>query len=73
MPAAFYHSSTGYITVRSARRPQQTLNIVQPKRTTKGGHSYGYAHTVIDDNMPVQLEMNTAQKTVLETMLICQY
>lgn len=67
MGASFVHAN-GRVDFRSApARPERSLAVIQPERKTAGEYRYGYAHTIVDDKLPITLRMSAAELAQFET------
>jgi hypothetical protein len=67
MPITFSHIDGSITLTRAPRRPDKSLAVIQPQRKSAGGTRFGYAHTIINDTLRLQIRATTAEKDQLLT------
>jgi hypothetical protein len=65
MPATFTHSGGSITFTRTPQRPDRSLDVIQPARTSAGGSRFGFAHTIINQAIRLRLRLTTAEKNAL--------
>ncbi len=63
--ASFVHTGGSITFTRSPRRPDNSLDVVQPQRTGPGGVRFGFAQTIVAAVISLPLRLTTAEKDAL--------
>lgn len=65
--ASFSHANGSVTFTRSPQRPDNSLGILQPQRTTPGGCKYSYTPIILQQNIRLPVRLTTAQKNQILT------
>lgn len=67
MGVSFTHPAGSIAFKRGPARPERSMDLMQPRRQSAAGQPYGFAHTVVNDVMKLQLRAATVEKDLFVT------